>query len=238
MSLKQIIFYLLPFFLYACAEKAQTDQAVQKNEQPKQHQHHTSSEANQANQEMQQHEVAELIKRFESKERDEYQQPERVLDYIGELEGKKVMDIGAGSGYFSFKLAARGAQVIAADVNQEFLDHIEKRIKEEKLQRIECRKIPYNSPALKSNEVDLVLIVNTYHHLEDRIAYFKKVKTGLKENGQLLVIDFFKKELPMGPSVDHKISREIVLEELQGAGFEIEEVLIDFLPYQYLIKAS
>lgn len=237
MSFKKLVLFLFPFFLHACVEKAQTDQAIQKDEQPKHH-HHTDTESNKANQEMHQHEVAELIKRFESKERDEYQQPAKVLDYLGALDGKKVMDIGAGSGYFSVKLAARGAQVIAADVNQEFLDHIEKRIEEENLQQIECRKIPYDSPALEANEVDLVLIVNTYHHLEDRIAYFKKVKTGLKENGQLLVIDFFKKELPMGPSVDHKISREIVLEELQAAGFEIKEVLIDLLPYQYLIKAS
>ena len=237
MPFKSLVFLLLPFILHACAESAQKDQTVKKGDQPKHHQHHANS-SNQANQEMHRHEVAELIKRFESKERDEYQQPEKVLNYIGELEGKKVMDIGAGSGYFSVKLAAKGAQVIAADVNQEFLDHIEKRIEDEKLDVIECRKIPYDSPALDAGEVDLVLIVNTYHHIEDRIAYFKKVKDGLNKNGELVVIDFFKKELPMGPSVDHKISREIVVQELQAAGFKIEEVLLDLLPYQYLIKAT
>ena len=74
--------------------------------------------------------VAELIKRFESPERDAYQKPKEVINYLGDLQGKTIMDIGAGSGYFSIPLAEKAQKVIAADVNQEFLDHINKRVKD------------------------------------------------------------------------------------------------------------
>jgi SAM-dependent methyltransferase len=53
-----------------------------------------------------------------------------------------------------------------------------------------------------------VLIVNTYHHIENREAYFAKVLKGLKPGGELVLIDFFKKELPVGPPVDHKIDEQ------------------------------
>jgi 2-polyprenyl-3-methyl-5-hydroxy-6-metoxy-1,4-benzoquinol methylase len=66
----------------------------------------------------------ELIDRFESPERDAYQQPTKVLEYLGNVKGLKILDIGAGSGYFSFRLLTAGASVIAGDVNDEFLAYI------------------------------------------------------------------------------------------------------------------
>ena len=234
-------FRLFPLlFIIACTEsphKAEMDHHKHQQATEK-HGHHQKDVENKANKHMHQKSVSDLIERFESAERDEYQQPEQVLAYLGNLEGKKIMDIGAGSGYFSVKLAAQGAEVIAADVNDEFLAHINQRIKEDALQNISTRKIPFDSPALTENEVDMVLIVNTYHHIENRVAYFTQVKSGLKENGELIIIDFFKTELAVGPSVDHKISMDVVVKELQKAGFTIQEVNVNLLPMQYLIKAS
>jgi 2-polyprenyl-3-methyl-5-hydroxy-6-metoxy-1,4-benzoquinol methylase len=191
-----------------------------------------------ANEHMHKSSVKDLIERFESKERDEYQQPEKVLEYLGDIDRKKIMDIGAGSGYFSVKLAAKGASVIAADVNQEFQDFIKQRIEKNKLKNIELRKIPYDSPALKKEEVDMVFIVNTYHHIENRSNYFFEVKKGLKTNGELIIIDFFKTETPVGPPVDHKISIDQVIAELKAADYTEFEVEVDLLPYQYIIKAK
>ncbi|WCL81446.1 methyltransferase domain-containing protein [Saprospira sp. CCB-QB6] len=182
--------------------------------------------------------IEELVQIYESKERDEYQQPSKVLAYMGELSGKKIMDIGAGSGYFSVKFAAAGAQVIAADVDTGFQNYLHKRIVQDKIENIELRLLPYNSPKISAQEVDWVFISNTYQHIEDRVAYFKAVKRGLKEGGQLLIIDFFKKELPIGPAMDHKIKKEQVLEELKAAGFVNFELKEELLPYQYVIKAK
>jgi len=126
---------------------------------------------------------------------------------LGDVKDEKIIDIGAGTGYFSFRLAEAGATVIAADVDERFLEYIKE--KKAKLNmtdgQIIVRKVPYNSPNLGYSEVDKAIIVNTYHHIEDRSEYFAKVKKGLKPDGELIVIDFFKKKTPVGPPVKMKM---------------------------------
>ena len=202
-----------------------------------QHQHHPKQDGQNksANDYMHQSPIEDLIKQFESPERDAYQQPEKVLAFLGDIQNKKIMDIGAGSGYFSIKLSQKGANVIAADVSDEFQTFLKRRIEEKKLTNIELRKIPYNNPALADNEVDMVLIVNTYHHIENRSDYFSKVKKGIKKNGSLVIIDFFKTDIPVGPPTGHKISMDEVIAELKKAGYTNFEVNVDLLPYQYII---
>lgn len=200
--------------------------------------HGTEDSSTTANEYMHRSSTEDLIKNFESPARDAYQKPEKVLAYLGDVEGKKIMDIGAGSGYFSVKLAEKGAQVIAADVNDEFQAALQKRIEDNNLENIELRKIPYDSPNLADDEVDMVLIVNTYHHIENRSDYFVKVKQGIKENGELVVIDYFKKEIPVGPPVNHKISLETVKKELKQAGYTQLDVNTNLLPYQFIVRAK
>lgn len=190
-----------------------------------------------ANEHMNRSSTDDLVKRFESPERDAYQQPEKVLEYLGDLQGKTIMDIGAGSGYFSVKLAAKGARVIAADVSDEFQAYLKKRIEENNLKNIELRKIPYDSPSLQDAEVDMVLIVNTYHHIDNRAEYFAKVKKGTKASGELVVIDFFKTDIPVGPPTDHKVSIDEVIAELKQAGYTEFEVEVGLLAYQFLVRA-
>lgn len=204
-----------------------------------QHHHHSKDSTKTANEYMHQNSIEELIKRFESPERDAYQKPEKVLEYLGNIKGKKIMDIGAGTGYFSVKLAQKGAFVIAADVNEQFQEYLKKRIQDQKIKNIELRKIPYDSPNLSNQEVDMVFLVNTYHHIENRVDYFAKVKTGLKKEGSLVIIDFFKvKEIPVGPPIEHKLSIDEVITELKKAGYTTFEINVDRLPYQYIIKAK
>lgn len=191
-----------------------------------------------SNEHMHQSSTEDLIMRFESPERDSYQQPEKVLKYLGKIEDKTIMDIGAGSGYFSVKLAEQGARVIAADVSEEFQAALKKRIEENNLKNIELRKSPFDSPNLALEEVDMALIVNTYHHIENRSEYFSKVKNGTKAKGELVIIDFFKTDVPVGPPQDHKISIDEVIAELKKAGYIHFEVNVDLLPYQYIIKAK
>lgn len=190
-----------------------------------------------ANTYMHQASVEELIARFESPERDAYQHPEKVLDWLGSIEGKTVADIGAGSGYFSVKLARRGARVVAADVDDGFLAHLRRRIGQEALKNVEVRKVPYDSPGLVAGEADLVFLVNTYHHIENRAAYFARVRTGLAKDGALVIVDFFKTDVPVGPPPAHKLSMDEVVAELKQAGFSRFEVNVDLLPYQFLIRA-
>lgn len=233
---------IVPFaLLFACTNTTEDCTEPMMEDEYFDHQHDTGDHHGHhgdANEYMNQSSMEELVHRFESPERDAYQQPHKVLDYLGDIKGKKIIDIGAGTGYFSVKLANEGATVIAADVDQKFQDYLKDRIDKDHIQNIELRKIPYDDPALKEQEVDIVLIVNTYHHISEREQYFKKVKKGTKNNGELVIIDFFKAETPVGPPVDHKISIDEIVSELKSAGYSTFEVKADLLPYQYIIRAK
>lgn len=193
-----------------------------------------------ANAHMNQAPFEDLVAGFESPERAAWQKPDEAVAALGDLNGKTVMDIGSGTGYFSFRLVEAGANVICADVDQRFLDHIAARKQEEGVpdSRMELRRVPYDSSLLQPAEADVVLIVDTYHHIENRRAYFAEVLAGLKPGGRLVVIDFFKRDLPVGPPVRMKLSSDTVIEELRLAGFEQFEVDNELLPYQYIITAS
>ena len=149
------------------------------------------------------------------------------------------MKIGAGTGYFSFKITPKAKKVIAADVDDRFLEYIQKK-KESSIQfdNLETRKIPYDSPSLASEEADLVFLVNVYHHIENREAYFKKVKDGLSKKGKLMIVDFKKGDLPHGPPDKMKFSAEHVTKELEKAGFSKIKTDENTLEYQYIIIAD
>ena len=236
--MKYLVVSLALILVMACNNNPGKTLAKQEKETENKHQETAKEKQGAANEFMHQSSVKDLIDRFESPERDAYQQPQKVLDYLGDLQGLTIMDIGAGSGYFSVKLAEKGAKVIAADVDDEFQEFLQKRIEKNNLTNIETRKLPYDSPNLKEEEVDMVLIVNTYHHIESRPDYFRKVKKGIKSNGELVVIDFYKSDIPVGPPLGHKISMDVVINELKKAGYTSFQVNVDLLQYQYIIKAK
>ncbi len=221
-------------FFIACQSHENNEVSTQMHHDESHQEEHSAHSANDF---MHQQSVEELAKRFDSQERDAYQKPNEVLDYLGDLNGKTVIDIGAGSGYFAIKMAQQGASVIAADVNEEFLAIVQSKIKTQNLSNVEVRKVPFDSPNLNDAEVDIALIVNTYHHIENRTEYFKKVKQGTKDEGRLVVIDFFKSDVPVGPPTKHKLSIDEVLYELKQAGYGSFSVEVDLLPYQYIITA-
>jgi ubiquinone/menaquinone biosynthesis C-methylase UbiE len=208
---------------------------------PQQHDHAAMSEHKhgQANANMNQNSFDDLVVRFENKERDTWQKPAEVLALLGDVQGKTVMDIGSGTGYFSFRLLEAGARVICADVDDRFLGYIGERMKRDQVpnDRMELRKVPYDSSLLKPAEADVVLIVDTYHHIENRLDYFTEVRQGLKPGGKLVVVDFKKMEIPEGPPVAMKLSEDEVVAELVRAGYSNFSIDRDLLPYQYIIQA-
>ena len=202
--------------------------------------HHRHEDHNQANKHMHKRSFEDLVKSFESEDRAKWQKPAEVIKKLGNLQDKKVMDIGSGTGYFSFRLADQGAQVIAADVNEQFQHYIEQQKEKKNLtdHQIVTRKVPYDSPSMQANEVDYALIVNTSHHVENRVTFFKKVWVGLKPGGKLLVVDFKKEETPSGPPLRMRLTAEEVKKELTEAGFTNFSTDAALLPYQYIVLAS
>jgi len=182
-----------------------------------------------------------LVEQYEDPERGEWQNPELVLQKLGELDDKVIADVGAGTGYFTFPLASEAEKVIAIDIDPRFLDYIEER----KLdyppamsENVETRLSKENDPLLSESEADIVLMVNVYTFLEQRINYLEKVKRGMQDNGLLYIIDFKKGEMPVGPVDTEKIAHSEVYAELEQAGFQIREVDVSSLEYQYIIKAG
>jgi len=227
MKLAYVFFVIFSLLFGSCNQPS--------SEEDNHHSHgHHHGEANAY---MHQRSFEELVANFESPEREEWQKPDSVIALMGDISGKTVMDIGCGTGYFSVRLAEKKAKVICADVDEEFQAYVDQRKEEEGYsdEQIETRLIPYDSPDLTEGEADFILIVDTYHHIENRKNYFQQVKQGLKQGGRLMVIDFEKRETPHGPPVEMRISAEKVMEELEDAGFNKLEIDTDLLPYQYIV---
>ena len=181
----------------------------------------------------------ELVARFEDPARAQWQKPGEVIASLGPLEGKTVADIGAGTGYFAFPLAKKAAKVIAIDIDQRFLDYIEQRKRARKLApTLRPASLLPNAPGLKPGEADVVLIVDTYHHIENRIEYLKKLKKDLAKGGLLVIVDFKKEKPPPGPPVELRLRGRSVESELKSASFAVVSTDRDLLPYQYIIKAK
>ena len=189
-----------------------------------------------ANQHMHKNSFEELSAKFEDPGREKWQKPDLVLAKLGDLIGKKIADIGAGTGYFSRRMAQKGASVLALDVDDQFLNYIDTHSHDSL--NIITRKVPFDSPQLDSAEVDVVIVVDTYHHIENRYEYFRDVWRGMKAGGQLMIVDFKKKETPHGPPKEMRIEGFEVMRELQKAGFIKVVIDVKTLDYQYIILAK
>lgn len=177
---------------------------------------------------------------IEDTKRTEWQNPDLILDRIGDLENKSVADIGAGSGYFTFKIARRAAKVIALDIDPKALDYIEsqKEIVGEWSNNIEVRLTPPDVPNLLEEEVDLVLIVNTYNYIPNKEVYFPRLLDGMKPGGRLVIVDFKKGEIPIGPADEYKVEASEIKSFLRKISFRKINIDEESLQYQYIITAE
>ncbi len=173
-------------------------------------------------------------KEFDNPERDAWQKPEEILDALHLEPTSRVADIGAGTGYFSIRIAKRVPQgkVFAADVEPDMVRYLDERAQREHLTNIIPVQAGPDTAGLPV-PVDLILVVDTYHHIGNRVQYFTKLKSSLGPNGRLAIVDF-KADSPNGPPPQHRIAPEKVAEELDAAGYSLLETH-KFLPRQYFL---
>lgn len=156
-------------------------------------------------------------------ERDVWQQPKTVIDALHIQPGSRVADLGAGWGYFTFRLAeAVGPEgrVYAVDVDQSNLAYLGHQVKNRGLTNIESVLAAGDDPRLPADGVDLIFACNVYHHLTDRVTYFQSLKRYLRPGGRVAIIDFSEEDLSSLFS-DHTISKETVRSEMQDAGYDL-----------------
>lgn len=184
-------------------------------------------------------EFKEEIHAYESADRVIWQKPDLVIQQLGNVRGKVIADLGAGTGYFSRRIASKGAKVIAIDIDPQAIQWMQEqkaRFPKELQDRLVIRQAEPDDPHLLPDEVDMVLLVNTYSFINDRVNYFSKLRKAISANGSIIIIDFKKMETPFGPPVDERIDVAEVERELREAGYSILKVDEASLEYQYIIK--
>ncbi|MEQ1746710.1 MAG: class I SAM-dependent methyltransferase [Saprospiraceae bacterium] len=182
-----------------------------------------------------------LVADYESQDRVIWQKPGMAIAMLGDLKGKTVADIGAGTGYFTFRLVPLAHKVIGVDIDPRFItfmDSIKVRLPAQYRDRFESRLAKPNDPMLTAGETDAVIIVNTYGYIENRVQYLQTLAKGIKPGGNLLIIDFKKNNLPIGPPDEYKVALGQVENELVGGGFEVVKVDKASLDYQYIVLAK
>jgi ubiquinone/menaquinone biosynthesis C-methylase UbiE len=176
------------------------------------------------------------IAALEDPKRDAYQKPHEVMEALAIKEGEIIADIGAGSGYFTLRLAhhvGADGRVYAVDVSPDMIRHLNGRVRDMGVLNVSTILAPPDDPLLPQ-PVDRFLIVDVWHHIENQAGYLDLMKKQLKPGGQVVMIDFHKKELPVGPPVDMKIAREDLLKQMEAGGFRLAKEHT-FLPYQYFL---
>ena len=176
------------------------------------------------------------IKALDDPKRDAYQKPHEVMDALGVKAGEIIADIGAGSGYFALRLAKHvgpSGRVYAVDVSPDMIRHLNTRARDAGLTNVSTILAPPDDPLLPQL-VDRFLIVDVWHHIDDQPGYLAKMKKLLKPGGRVIMIDFHKRDMPVGPPVGMKIAREDLLKQMTANGFRLAAEHT-FLPYQYFL---
>ncbi len=171
---------------------------------------------------------------FDDPKRDAWQKPHEVIQALKLPPDAIVADVGAGTGYFSARLAAMlpKGKVYAVDVEPDMVKHLAGRAKREGRKNLQAVQGAAGDAKLPE-KVDLILFVDVHHHIERREQYFRKLRASLRPGGRVAIIDF-RPDAPMGPPKQGRISPEAVKAELGAAGYSLAEEH-GFLPNQYFL---
>ena len=177
---------------------------------------------------------------LEREGREEFQKPQQVMDAFELKPGMKVADVGCGSGYFTVKIAGEigpEGKIWAIDAWQDMLDYLDRRLQIEGLENVELVKVDRDDPMIPKGGADLILMVDVYHYIKERVAYGEKLREGLAPGGRLIVLDYIPKsieERPWGPPPSQHMSEADLTADLEEAGFR-KVMQHDFLPEQYFV---
>lgn len=177
--------------------------------------------------------AARWAERFDAPDRDAWQQPDRVLARMNLQPEHRVADIGAGTGYFATRAArvvTRG-RVWAVDIEPSMVRYLNERARRENLDNLFSILGSASDPLLPE-PVDVILVVDTWHHIDGRVAYFTNVRSSLRPGGRVVIVDY-KRDSPEGPPVAMRVPPEEVRRDMEEAGYTQEGDVTD-LPRQYV----
>ena len=208
-KIKIIILFLLSGFYQGC------DDTIHKNEVLD-----VSDRSNNLNSELEEESSVNIGRAI-------WQKPGLVIEKLGDISDKVIADIGAGTGYFSLRLAPRAKKVIAIEIEPAIIRYLDSL-------RLGLPKDQQNNL-----ETKIIIIKNTIAYIEKLDEYLKKKKKGLKKNGRLIIIDYKMKKLPINaPPKDERIYLDKLEDILESAGYQIAQSDDTSLDYQYILTAT
>lgn len=170
-------------------------------------------------------------------ERDTEEKPAVVIDALKLHGGEVVADLGAGSGYFTFRIAPRvGAtgKVLAVEIQDEMIATLRQRAKKQKVGDVEVIKGTERDPHLPTNGVDIVLLVDVYHELEYPFEVMTAVRKALKPRGRVVFVEYRKEDPAVTIKEVHKMSVEQLTREMHAVGLAPLST-IETLPLQHIV---
>jgi len=171
---------------------------------------------------------------FDDPARDAWQKPHEVIQALAPKPDAVIADIGSGTGYFSVRFAnmVPKGRVYGVDIEPDMVKYLAERAKREGLKNIIAIAGTADDPRLPE-KADLIILVDVFHHVEDRERYFRKLHGSLKPGGRIAIIDF-RMDSPDGPPPSARIAPARVKAELASAGYALVQEHT-FLPNQYFL---
>ena len=171
---------------------------------------------------------------FDDPKRDAWQKPHAVIQALALKPDAVIADIGSGTGYFSARFAnmVPKGRVYGVDIEPDMVKYLAERAKREGLNNIIAVKGAPGDPRLPE-KADLIVLVDVFHHVDDRERYFRKLGDSLKPGGRIAIIDF-RMDSPEGPPKSARIAPSQVKAELKRAGYALAQEHA-FLPNQYFL---
>ena len=160
---------------------------------------------------------------YEGVDRDEWQQPEAVIALLGIGPGDHVADLGAGGGYFTFRLAeavGESGRVYAVDVDDDMDDYLTQQARERGAANVAVVRGEFDDPKLPDGEIDLLFTCNTYHHIADRSAYFRRVLVDLAPNGRVAIVEYDGRGGWFARTFGHFTPADAIAREMREAGYK------------------
>ena len=178
--------------------------------------------------------AAEWAKEFDDPGRDAWQKPHEVIQALALKPDAVAADIGSGTGYFTIRIAhmVPKGKVYGVDTEPDMVKYLTQRAKSMGLTNVIAVQAAPDDPRL-SEKMDLILIVDTFHHFEDRARYFTKLHDALKPNGRIAIIDF-RMDSPDGPPISARSTPEQIKAELKASSYTFVQEH-NFLPKQYFL---
>jgi len=174
------------------------------------------------------------VKEFDDPNRDAWQKPHEVIKALALKQDAVIADIGSGTGYFAVRFShmVPKGRIYGVDIEPDMVKYLASRVQRDGLKNVITVQAAPDDPRLPE-KVDLVIMVDTFHHIEGRDRYFRKLHDYLKPGGRVAIIDF-RMDSPDGPPKSARSTPEAIKAELNAAGYELVQ-MHDFLPKQYFL---